>query len=69
MHTDGLLSDYCHGSDFTNHPLFSTEQNALQILLYFDELEVFNPIGTKVKKHKLGNCLIYYNLHICDIHL
>ena len=58
MHPDGLLNDYCDGSDFTNHPLFSSEQNALQILLYFDELEVCNPLGTKVKKHKLGNSLL-----------
>ncbi len=51
---DGNLGDYCDGSAFKDHPLFSSETNALQILLYYDEVEVCNPLGTKVKTHKLG---------------
>ena len=52
--TDGQLGDYCDGSDFLQHRLYSQEQNALQIMLYYDEVEVCNPLGTKVKIHKLG---------------
>ena len=52
--SDGLIGDYCDGSDFKIHPLFSSHKNALQILLYYDEVEVCNPLGTKVKIHKLG---------------
>lgn len=52
--TTGLLGDYCDGSDFREHPLYSTERRALQILLYYDEVEICNPLGTKVKRHKLG---------------
>lgn len=52
--TDGLLGDFCDGSDFLSHPLYSRQQSALQIMLYYDEVEICNPLGTKVKRHKLG---------------
>ena len=52
--TDGLLEDICDGELFKSHPLFSTDQHALQIIAYYDELEVCNPLGTHTKKHKLG---------------
>ena len=48
-----LLGDYCDGSLFQKHPLFSVEPCALQIM-YFDELEVCNPLGSSAKVHKLG---------------
>ena len=48
------MNDYCDGEAFKSHPLFSVQTNAIQILFYFDELEVCNPIGTKAKIHKLG---------------
>lgn len=52
--TDGLLGDFCDGSGYQYHPLFSVQRRALQIMIYYDEVEVCNPLGTKVKKHKLG---------------
>jgi hypothetical protein len=51
---DNLLSDYCDGADFRNHPLFSVDPTALQIMLYYDEIEIVNPLGSKTSKHKLG---------------
>ena len=54
MNMQGNLGDYCDGSDFKCHPLYSSESRALQVLVYFDEVEVCNPLGTKVKIHKLG---------------
>ena len=48
------LEDFCDGELFVNHPVFSTDPYALQIIGYFDELEVCNPLGTHTKKHKLG---------------
>ena len=48
------LLDYCDGEAFQSHPLFSLHANSLQIMLYFDELEVANPLGSKAKIHKLG---------------
>ncbi|XP_046859362.1 uncharacterized protein LOC124452791 isoform X2 [Xenia sp. Carnegie-2017] len=57
---DGLLSDYCDGNEFKSHPLFSIDPTALQIILYYDEVESVNPLGSKTGKHKLG--LVYYTL-------
>ena len=53
-----LLRDLCDGSLFKTHPIFSTNPTALQIILYYDELEIANPIGCFVKQHKLG-CLMF----------
>lgn len=51
--TAGFLSDYCDGTEFCKHPLLSTTP-CLQIVLYYDELEVCNPLGSRRKKHKVG---------------
>ena len=57
---DSTLQDYCDGSVFNNHPLFATHTSALQILLYFDDVEVCNPLASKTKTHKLS--FFYFNL-------
>ena len=49
-----VLSDFCDGSYYRSHQLFSTHANALQIMLYYDDIEVCNPLGSHTKKHKLG---------------
>ena len=49
-------SDFCNGSHFKTHPLFSADPYALQVVGYYDELEIVNPIGSYVKKQKLGCC-------------
>jgi hypothetical protein len=51
---DGLIEDICDGHLFKTHPLFSKDPNALQLLLYYDELEIANALGSKAGKHKLG---------------
>ena len=53
---DSFLNDFCDGFFVKAHPLFSVCGNVLQIIAYFDELEVTNPIGSYVNTHKLG-CL------------
>ena len=55
---DSFLNDFCDGFFVKEHPLFSLDSNALQIIAYFDELEVTNPIGSYVNTHKLG-CLFF----------
>ena len=57
--SESFLSDFCDGSLFRSHPLFRTTPTALQIVAYYDELEVVNPIGSYVKKHKLG-CIFFF---------
>ena len=59
-----LLKDMCDGSVFQNHPVFSSDKQALQIIPYFDEVELCNPLGSNTKKHKLG-CIFFSigNIH------
>ena len=47
------------------HPLFSQDPTVLQIMIFYDDMEVVNPLGSYTKKttHKLGDfnvqCKIY----------
>ena len=62
-HSDDLLGDFCDGSLIKSHPIFSSDPHALQVVAYYDELEVVNPIGSFIKKHKLG-CIFYFLANI-----
>lgn len=42
------------GSVFKNGQLFKCCKHVILASLYYDEFEVVNPLGSKVKKHKLG---------------
>ena len=55
-----MIADYCDGQVFQQHPLFSRDPCALQIILYYDEVEVVNPLGSKTSKHKVGNETIFF---------
>jgi len=48
------MKDFCDGTAFQSSALYSMHPEALQIFLYFDEVEICNP---KTKTHKLGNCV------------
>ena len=52
---DGMIADCFNGQVFRQHPLFSRDPCALQIILYYDEVEVVNQLGSKTSKHKVGN--------------
>lgn len=52
--TIGILRDYCDGRVFAEHMLFQAHSTALQICLYYDELELCNPLGSKRSIHKIG---------------
>lgn len=65
MRSDGLLGDCCDGSLFKEHPLFSISDysdilQALQFILYYDDVEVTDPLSSSRGKHKLGNELFTY---------
>ena len=51
---DKLIGDFCDSVSYSEHPLFSRDHQALQIMLYYDDLEICNPLGSKAKIHKLG---------------
>ncbi|ORU93861.1 MAG: hypothetical protein A6F71_09060 [Cycloclasticus sp. symbiont of Poecilosclerida sp. M] len=55
---DNVLRDMCDGSICKSHPQFSTDKNTIQIIGYFDEIELCNPLGSSNKKHKLG-CIFF----------
>ena len=42
------MEDVCDGALFKNHRLFTNDPSALQIIAFFDELELCNPLGTHV---------------------
>ena len=52
--TDLHLRDYCDGIVYSEHPLVQKDPKFLQIIFYYDDLEVCNPIGSKRIIHKLG---------------
>jgi len=54
-----LIGDFCDGSLYKGHPLFSsaTESDGtlyLQFVAYYDDVEINNPLGSRRGKHKLG---------------
>lgn len=64
VRTDGIMEDICDGMLIIEHPLFSSDPLALQLIMFYDELEVCNPLGTHVKKHKLAIVLFTLaNIH------
>ena len=55
-HTE-FLFDFCDGRLYKEHPVFQHDKNALQLVIYFDEVEVANPLGSYHGIHKLGTCI------------
>lgn len=49
------MEDFCDGVAFREHPLFQTNKEALQLIIYYDEIETCNPLGSYTSVHKLGN--------------
>ena len=52
--TDGVLRDFCDANFIKAHPVFTTHPDALQFILFYDDIEVANPLGAKAELHKLG---------------
>ena len=52
--SNNILQDFCDGSSFSSNILYATKLDAIQIMLYYDELEVCNPLSSKTNIHKLG---------------
>lgn len=57
--TNGVYKDINDGSYFQQHAMFSQQKHAIQILLYYDDFETANPLGSKKGVHKLG-CLLHF---------
>ena len=44
------MMDVYDGCLFANHPVFQRNEKALQIIGYYDEVTLINPIGSRAKK-------------------
>lgn len=51
---NAIIGDFCDGHFFRHSSFFKRKQISLQINLYYDDVEVCNPLGSKRKVHKLG---------------
>ena len=51
------MRDFCDASFVRSHHVFTSHPNALQFVLYYDDIEVANPLGAKAGAHKLGKCI------------
>lgn len=58
--TTGNFEDFRDGTNSSTHPVVIKYPNAIQIVAYYDELEICNPLGSNVKKHKLG--LVFFTI-------
>lgn len=53
--SDGqLMRDICDGSIVADNNILCEDEQALQIIGYYDEFTITNPLGSRAKKHKLG---------------
>ena len=52
--SDGVMRDICDGMCVKNHTLFQKYPNALQVIIYYDDIEICNPLGSSAGNQKLG---------------
>ena len=50
---ENILHDITDGSAFKGNPFFRENPDALKLVLYQDSFEVYNPLGSSKKKHKI----------------
>lgn len=58
--SDGILKSYLDGKQYKNHEFFQKYPNALRISIYFDDVEITNPLGTKCRIHELA--MFYFTI-------
>jgi len=62
--SDGIKRSYADGEHCKNHSYIQRHQFVVQIILYYDELEVTNSLGSKTIIHKLATFFFQIiNLH------
>ena len=59
------MADFCDGELHGSHQLYMVDENALQLILYFDEIQLFNNLGSASGKYKLGTCTYIWTLCAC----
>lgn len=61
---NGLISSYKDGSQFPKHPFFQKFPTALRLTIYYDDVEITNPLGTKCRIHEIG--AFYFSIQNCN---
>ncbi|KAK3920771.1 Sec-independent protein translocase protein TatC [Frankliniella fusca] len=51
---DGIIRSYLDGTRAQTHPLVSRHPKILRLQLYWDDIEVVNPLGSKTTIHKIA---------------
>lgn len=64
---DDIMRDFCDSQGYQGHPLFGRLKSALQINLFFDEVDVVNPLGSKTGV--LRNLEPLHNSMLRNIHI
>ena len=59
---DDILQDMCDGGMFKKHPLFSTDEKAIQIIAYYDEVRS----GTEEEFSELNQLLEDISVYMWD---
>lgn len=58
------MRDVCDGQYVKQHKFLSAHPAALQFMVYHDDIEVANPLGSKAGVHKLGKCVVSSTLSV-----
>ena len=53
-----MLVDICDGKLLLEHAIFKKNEQALQIIAYYDDFTPTGPLMSRAKQHKLGTLLI-----------
>lgn len=59
------MNDICDGDYYSTHPVFSQNDQALQILAYYDELTLTNPLMSRRNKYKIGKEYVKIIIILC----
>lgn len=57
---NGIITSYKDGKQFKTHNFFQKFPYALRLTIYYDDVEITNPLGTKCKTHEVG--LFYFTI-------
>ena len=57
--SDEFIADFCNAALFKEHPLFTNDKHALQIVAYYDEVETANCQGSTTGWHWTSSDQLY----------
>ena len=51
------MSDICDGTIFNTNSILCEDDQALQVIAYYDEFTLTNPLMSRAKKYKIGEII------------